>query len=149
MGVNYFTDEQIEELKKNPYVKNVSNKAITYEEELKELFLFDYQNGMTPSQIFIKYGFDPKILGRSRIDKFTMRVKQQNSRLEGFTDARKGRSGRPNTKELSDQEMIKRLKQQNKILRQENDFLKRIKFINKKLIFKASKSKHQEKNSDS
>ena len=33
MGVNYFTDEQVEEFRKNPYVKNVSNKAITYEEK--------------------------------------------------------------------------------------------------------------------
>lgn len=149
MGVNYFTDEQVEELKKNPYVKNVSNKAITYEEELKELFIVDYQNGMSPSQIFIKYGFNPKVLGSSRINKFTIRVKQQNNRLEGFTDTRKSRSGRPNTKGLSDKEIIERLKQQNKILKQENDFLKRIRFINKKQISKASKTKPQEKNTDS
>ena len=38
MGVNYFTDEQVEEFRKNPYVKNVSNKAITYEEKFKEYF---------------------------------------------------------------------------------------------------------------
>ena len=27
MGVNYFTDEQVEELRKNPYVKKVSEKG--------------------------------------------------------------------------------------------------------------------------
>ena len=43
MGINYFTDEQVEELRNNPYVKNVSHKAITYEETFKELFLIDYQ----------------------------------------------------------------------------------------------------------
>lgn len=143
MGVNYFTDEQVEELRKNPYVKNVSNKAITYEEELKELFLIDYQNGLTPSMIFMKYGFNPKILGQSRIDKFVQRVKQQNIRSERFSDTRKGNSGRPITKELSNEEIIKRLKHQNKILQQENDFLKRIRFINKKQISKASKTKAQ------
>ena len=143
MGVNYFTDEQVEELRKNPYVKNVSNKAITYEEELKELFINDYKNGMMPSMIFIKYGFNPKILGQSRIEKFTHRVKQQYNRSEGFTDTRKGNSGRPNTKDLSDEEIIKRLKHQNKILQQENDFLKRVRFINKKQIYKASRTKVQ------
>ena len=71
MGVNYFTDEQVKELRKNPYVKNVSNKAITYEEEFKELFLEDYQNGLTPSVIFQKYGFNTKDLGQDRINSFT------------------------------------------------------------------------------
>ena len=27
MGVNYFTEEQVKELEKNPYVKKVSNKS--------------------------------------------------------------------------------------------------------------------------
>lgn len=143
MGVNYFTDEQVKELRKNPYVKNVSNKAITYEEEFKELFLEDYQNGLTPSVIFQKYGFNTKDLGQDRINSFTKRVKKQNNRPEGFSDTRKGNSGRPITKDLSDEEIIKRLKHQNKILKQENDFLKRIKFINKKQISKASKTKVQ------
>ena len=34
MGVNYFTEEQVKELEKNPYVKKVSNKSITYAKEL-------------------------------------------------------------------------------------------------------------------
>lgn len=29
MGVNYFSDEQVKELEKNPYVKKVSIKSIT------------------------------------------------------------------------------------------------------------------------
>ena len=37
MGVNYFSDEQVKELEKNPYVKKVSIKSITYSEEFKEL----------------------------------------------------------------------------------------------------------------
>lgn len=148
MGINYFTDQQVEELRKNPYVRNVTYKAITYEEEFKNLFMMEYQNGMTPSTIFQKYGFNTKILGRERIHSFTKRVKKQNNRPEGFSDTRKGNSGRPLTKDLSDKEIIERLKQQNKKLKQENDFLKRIRFINRQQISKASKAKHQEKNTD-
>ena len=40
MGVNYFTEEQVRELEKNPYVKKVSNKSITYAEEFKELHIY-------------------------------------------------------------------------------------------------------------
>lgn len=146
MGVNYFTDEQVEELRKNPNVKNVSNKAITYEESFKELFLNDYQNGIAPSLIFAKYGFNPKVLGKKRIDNFVQNMKRQNNRPEGFEDTRKGNSGRPIERELTDKEIIEKLKHKNKILQQENDFLKRIRYINKKQILKASKTKHQEKN---
>lgn len=42
MGVNYFTDEQVEELRNNPYVTSVTNKYINYSEQFKELFLVDY-----------------------------------------------------------------------------------------------------------
>ena len=148
MGVNYFTDEQVEELRNNPYVKNVSNKAITYEESFKEVFLFDYQNGMTPYEIFLKYGFNPKVLGKSRRDNFVYKMKKQMVRPEGFEDTRKGNSGRPIERDLTDKEIIEKLNHKNKILQQENDFLKRIRFINKKQISKASKTKLQEKNTN-
>ena len=43
MGVNYFTEEQVKELEKNPYEKKVSNKSITYAKEFKELYWIDYK----------------------------------------------------------------------------------------------------------
>ena len=33
MSKNYFTPEQLEQLRKNKYLKNASKKAITYTEE--------------------------------------------------------------------------------------------------------------------
>ena len=149
MGVNYFTDEQVEELKKNPYVKNVSNKAITYEDVFKEYFYKQYLNGHSPTQIFKEAGFDTGLLGHKRIDGFYKRNKKCAIRDEGFIDTRKNNSGRPSTKELTPEEEIARLKQKNRILQQENDFLKRVRFINRKQIFQTSKTKHQKKNTDS
>ena len=148
MSVNYFTDQQVVELRKNPYVKNVSNKAITYEEKFKEYFYLEKAKGFTPSQIFEKAGFDIKVVGQSRITQFSRRIKIQAARDEGFSDTRKGKSGRHAKKALTDEEIIERLKQKNKILQQENDFLKRVRFINKKQILKASKMKPQKINFD-
>ena len=148
MSVNYFTDQQVAKLRKNPYVKNVSNKAITYEEKFKEYFYLEKAKGFTPSQIFEKAGFDIKVVGQSRIIQFSRRIKIQAARDEGFSDTRKGKSGRHAKKALTDEEIIERLKQKNKILQQENDFLKRVRFINKKQIAKASKMKPQKINSD-
>ena len=148
MSVNYFTDQQVAKLRKNPYVKNVSNKAITYEEKFKEYFYLEKAKGFTPSQIFEKAGFDIKVVGQSRIIQFSRRIKIQAARDEGFSDTRKGKSGRHAKKALTDEEIIERLKQKNKILQQENDFLKRVRFINKKQILKASKMKPQKINFD-
>ena len=148
MSVNYFTDQQVVELRKNPYVKNVSNKAITYEEKFKEYFYLEKAKGFTPSQIFEEAGFDIKVVGQSRIIQFSRRIKIQAARDEVFSDTRKGKSGRHAKKALTDEEIIERLKQKNKILQQENDFLKRVRFINKKQILKASKMKPQKINFD-
>lgn len=91
---------------------------------------------MPPSSIFKKYGFDLNVLGENRRSSFVKRVKKQSKRIEGFKDLRKENTGRPSTKELSESEIIERLKHENKILQQENDFLKRIRFINKKYLSK-------------
>lgn len=141
MRVNYFTNEQLKELEKNPYVKKASIKSITYTEEFKELYWIDYQNGMRPSKTFKKYGFDPDVLNSQRRDNFTDRLKKQVARKEGFKDTRSSNSCRPSTKELSLEDQLKILKHKNKILQQENDFLKRMRFINRSQISKQSKNK--------
>ena len=141
MGVNYFTDEQLRLLEENPYVVKASKKSITYSEEFKELYWIDYQNGMQPIEIFKKYGFDPYALGSRRRDNFTNRLKKQAAREDGFKDTRSKNSGRPSTKELSLEVQLERLKHKNKVLQQENDFLKRVRFINRKQITKKSKNK--------
>ena len=141
MGANYFTDEQLRLLEENPYVVKASKKSITYSEEFKELYWIDYQNGMQPIEIFKKYGFDPYVLGSRRRDNFTDRLKKQAAREDGFKDTRSKNSGRPSTKELSLEEQLERLKHKNEILQQENDFLKRVRFINRKQIAKQSKNK--------
>ena len=141
MGVNYFKDEQLRLLEENPYVVKASKKSITYSEEFKELYWIDYQNGMQPIEIFKKYGFDPYALGSRRRDNFTNRLKKQAAREDGFKDTRSKNSGRPSTKELSLEVQLERLKHKNEVLQQENDFLKRVRFINRKQITKKSKNK--------
>ena len=96
---------------------------------------------MQPIEIFKKYGFDPYALGARRRDYFTDRLKKQAAREDGFKDTRSKNIGRPSTKELSLEEQLERPKHKNEILQQENDFLKRVRFINRKQIAKQSKNK--------
>ena len=141
MSKHVFTDEQIEELKRNPYVISVTSKYVNYSEEFKELFLEDYSNGMSPIDIFKKYGFDPDTLGEQRRHNFVKRIKRQSQRLDGFKDMRKVNSGRPRTKDLTSEERIAQLNHKIDILKQENDFLKRVRSINRRQLSKMQKNK--------
>ena len=118
MGKNYFTPEQVEELRKNKYVKHVSEKAITYTEEFKEVFMMEYNSGKLPSQILTEMGFNYKVLGKRRIDNIVHTTKKQALRPEGFKDTRSTESGRPLERELSPEEQMERLKQEMKFLKQ-------------------------------
>ena len=125
MGRTYFTEEQQRELEKNPYIKNVTPKSITYTKEFKEKFEEEYRAGKLPSQILADMGIDHRILGKRRKGSLVTRMKLYELRPEGCEDTRKNNTGRPSTKELTDVEQIERLKQKIAYLNQENIFLKK------------------------
>lgn len=141
MGKNYFTPEQVEQLKKNKYVKRVSEKAITYTEEFKEIFIKEYNTGKLCSQILIEMGFDPKVLGIARIKSISDRTRKQAKRPEGFKDTRSTESGRPIERELSPEEQMERLKQENEILKAKVEFLSLLRRAEREAAWKESKSK--------
>lgn len=139
MGKHYFTEEQQQLLRENPYIKKVSKKAITYSMQFKELFLIEYKSGKLPFEILKGMSIDPRILGKSRVDNLTHRIKANESRVEGHEDTRKSNSGRPVTRNLTDDEKINRLEQKIAYLNQENEFLKKNIQMDK---LANSKSKH-------
>jgi len=125
MGINYFTEEQQKKLGENPYIKKISEKAITYTQEFKERFVDEYHSGKGPSQILADMGIDSRILGKKRKDSIVARMKKYELRTEGCEDIRKGNTGRPSTKDLSSDEKIKHLELKISYLNQENEFLKK------------------------
>ena len=129
----YFTVEEIEILQANPYAKKVSASTITYTQEFREFFVKEYENGNTPAQILRKAGFEPKMFGKPRLHSICTNMRKMASRKEGLTDTRKGKSGRISTKGFTPEEEIQRLKQKVKYLEQENTFLKKIRFLDKKV----------------
>ena len=141
MGKNYFTPEQVEELRKNKYVKHVSEKAITYTEEFKEVFMLEYNSGKLPSQILTEMGFNHKVLGHRRIDNIVYTTKKQALRPEGFKDTRSTESGRPRTKDLTQDELIERQKQEIEILKAKVEFLSLLRRAEREAAWKESKSK--------
>ena len=141
MGKNYFTPEQVEQLRKNKYVKHVSEKAITYTEEFKEVFMIEYNSGKIPSQILTEMGFDIKVLGPSRVRRISERTKKQSLRPEGFKDTRADSSGKPRTKDLTQEELIERQKQEIEILKAKVEFLSLLRRAEREAAWKESKLK--------
>lgn len=128
MTKKIFTNQQQAQLKLNPYVKNVSAKAITYTEEFKGFFIDEYDKGKIPSEIFLEAGFDIGALGLTRIHKASNRWRSayQDHGLIGLEDARKHASGRPLERELSLEEKYARLEAKLNLVEAENVFLKKL-----------------------
>ena len=141
MGKNYFTPEQVEQLRQNKYVKTVSEKAITYTEEFKEVFLLEYNTGKLPSQILAEMGFDYKVLGERRVSSITHAVKKQSVRPEGFKDTRTDNSGRPLIRDLTAEEIIAKQKVEIELLKAKVEFLSDLKRLEREAMWKSSKSK--------
>jgi hypothetical protein len=140
MSIYRFTEKEIEELRNNPNVKNVTEKAITYTKEFKEYFIREYSKGRQIREIYEEAGFDVEVLG-NRTNKSTYRWKQQSKRLEGLKDTRKGGSGRLRTRHLTKDELIQRQKAEIAYLKQERDFLLELKRLERMAIKKEKSSR--------
>ena len=135
MSNKLFTTNEIHILSKNPYVKKVSSKGITYTDEFKRIFITENKNGKFPREIFESCGFDIEILGMKRIESSGKRWRAAYWKYGvcGLVDTRSHNSGRPSEKNLSLEEKYKRLEAQNQLLKAENELLKKIKLMERGL----------------
>lgn len=140
-----FTEEELNNLKQNKFIKKISTKSISYTDEFKKLFIEESNKGKGPSRIFIECGFNPYILGARRIKEFSKRIKKKNKNNELLIDNRgKKATGRPkkSTKILTKDEEIESLKHENLMLKAENDLLKKMEFlVNQKELKKSQQEK--------
>lgn len=135
MSNKLFTKEEVKILSKNKYVKNVSDKSITYTDEFKSIFIAENEKGKFPREIFEEFGFDINILGVERVKSCGKRWRAafKKDGVCGLTDTRKLNSGRPSKKELTIEEKYERLKAHNNLLKAENELLKKIQYLERGL----------------
>ena len=130
MNRNKFTKREIQILKNNPYTYRVTESQIFFTKEFKEEFWKRYQEGETPRHIVEVLGYDPDMLGTSRLSGLQMNIQKQANRPGGFSEG-KGRRrqlksemyGVDNT---PDENTIIRMQHEIMYLRQEIDFIKKI-----------------------
>jgi len=136
MSQKVFNEKEIKRLKINPYVKNVSEKSITYHDEFKNLFVLQLEEGKTPRMIFEQAGFDVDVIGMKRIEAAASRWKQayKKAGLVGLKDSRQTNSGRRLNRELTAQEQTARLEAKIKLLEAENELLKKVYLMERGLL---------------
>jgi len=144
-----FTLDEQEELKSNPNVERVSETTITYTEEFKERFALEYAAGKPPAVILRECGFNHMMLGRDRKKSLVQRTKKYSQRLEGFADKRKKSSSRLRIKDITDEEKIQRLEHQVRYLEQENEFLKKIRFLDRQAEWECKLKQNRKKSTES
>lgn len=131
MSNKLFTNEEVENLSKNIYVKKVSNKGITYTDEFKKLFIEENNKGKLPREIFIECGFDIHVLGIQRIHSSGKRWRSAFRRngVSELQDTRKFNTGRPSETDLSLEQKYEKLQAKIKLLQAENELLKKLEMM--------------------
>jgi transposase len=127
-----FTKEEIEELLANENVTKCSEKAITYNKKFKLEAVKQYEEGLTPQEIFRNAKFNLAVIGRRKPKNCLLdwnRIYRVNGK-EGLSKENRGKTkskGRPKKiKDLTDADKIKRLEIENAYLKAENDFLAKL-----------------------
>ena len=136
MSKKIFSLKEIEILRKNKFVKNVTEKGITYSDEFKQIFVLENMKGILPRTIFENYDFDIEIIGIERIKSSGKRWRKlyKNEGTVGLKDTRKSNSGRPRKTELSEQKKLDKLIAENILLKAENELLKKLKMMEMGLL---------------
>lgn len=130
MTKNPFSEEDINELAANPFTSKVNQNSITFTIAFKSSFWELYQKGYKPSQILVKLGYRPEILGYSRIVGISQKVRTEALSNTGFIGKRDKRLleqlSEDEVAALSDKQVITKLQGEVDFLRQEIEFVKKI-----------------------
>ena len=125
-----YTDEQIKELKSNPYTLNVTSKKLYFTAKFKEDFWISYQAGNAPRKILKDFGYNLNLFEQKQIDSIVQRIKKQALSGNGFTEGENRQKRIPikptDEAELSSPQSITRMQSELQYLRQEVEFLKKI-----------------------
>ena len=134
----YLTKKQQEQLKCNPNVQAVSEKAITYTDEFKRHFIAENEKGKLPRKIFEEAGLNVELIGLERVHSSAKRWRAayRKAGVEGLQDTRKTNSGRPLERELSIEEKYARLEARTRLLEAENEMLKKLDLLERQMLKK-------------
>lgn len=128
MAGKRFSKEEIEALKRSPYIAKASPIQVSFTTDFKQMAYQELTEGKTMRTILEESGINPEILGERRIWSMTFRMRQEAEREEGFEDQRRKNKRKPR-KQKEEQTLAERIEQLEHELaytKQEVEFLKKI-----------------------
>ena len=143
MIVRPFTVEQMEKLKQNPYVQEVTEQFVYFSIEFKQRFYSEFMSGKKPRKIIIGMGLDPELLGQSRINGIKQYVLRYAKRDKGFTDIHTSSEIHLPVRQTPE-EKIRRLEHQLAYTKQELEFVKKIVLANREAQKEWKSKRRQE-----
>ena len=129
MNIKRFTADELENLRANPYTYKATPAQIRFTAEFKEHFWNEYESGTLPKDILRSCGYDPEVLGVSRINGILLHIRKTAESGEDFRTESKPRTPRKvssDDKPGSAEEELQKIKKELKYMRKEVEFLKKI-----------------------
>lgn len=127
-----YTTKEMKLLKVNPYTFKVTKNKLYFTAEFKERFWIGYQAGASPRKLLSDFGYDLEMFEQKQIDSIVQRIKKQAQSGYGFTQGENKNKRKMekiailNNDLESYPEVIERIWNEVKYLRQEIEFLKKI-----------------------
>lgn len=124
-----FTEEQIRALSENPFTEYVSENTLRFTLEFKKIFVDALNRGKTVRSIFTDAGYDPKMLGKSRMKSFSHRVRVEMKSDTGLHSGYKEQKRHPDLVDYSamtQKDAIIHMQNEIQYLHQELEFIKKI-----------------------
>ena len=124
MATRKFTKEEMDQLRKSPYVLDVGPNIVHFSVEFKMRFWGMLQENKPAREIIIELGIDPDILGKTRIEGLKGLIRKDGRAGKGFRDL--NTYGEYLKEYTGSEYRIKKLEQQLAYKDQEIEFLKKI-----------------------
>jgi len=128
MAEKPFTQTEIELLRLNPNIANITPTRLMFTPEFKRIAYSQLKNGVSMRDILKQHNIEPAILGSARIMGIAQRLRAMGERDEGFKDLRIKNTHQP-AKGTAEQTLAARITQLEHELaytKQEVEFLKKI-----------------------
>ena len=137
MPRNYFTDEQVEELKNNPYVLKVSKANVSFTDEFRTKYLLLINSGFSPKKAFIELGLDYKMFGECRVDNLVNRLRHPKE----STGKKRGRPKKDDRLTSGDvDQILEYYKEYTTRLEQEVELLKKVRALESNQVLSRAKN---------
>ena len=125
-----FTPEEVRALRENPYTLKVTDKTIAFTRAFKEQFWEGLQQGKSKLELLKEMGYDPELLGSSRVEGIAYHVRKEAEHPEGFHEGRRTHTpyalSADAASELPQAQALRHLQAEVSYLRQEIEFLKKV-----------------------